>query len=238
MTWTGKNEVLQEPLGRAELEAMLDGIDATYTVKRVPAGAMVFWLDEPNQCRYYLVEGSVECFRVDAAGRTKVIDRYGPGCFFGYHILRDDCLPMSCARCCEDSRILAIPKESFFQLLHTCPEFTDRTVRYLFGLLSMQTREVVNQSFYGAAQRVPMLLAEMAHDCQRGEGASVPGTPTQPMVLPYSNNEVADMLGLSRNSVTTALSRLQSQGVIEKQRNSIRVLDIAKLEEIAQREQE
>ena len=61
MTWTGKNEVLQEPLGRAELEAMLDGIDATYTVKRVPAGAMVFWLDEPNQCHYYLVEGSVEC---------------------------------------------------------------------------------------------------------------------------------------------------------------------------------
>ena len=158
--------------------------------------------------------------------------------FFGFHVLRDTNLTMSTAQCLEDSRILAIPKESFFKLLRGGSDFSEYCVRYLFGLLSMQTREVVNQSFYGAAQRVPMLLAEMAHDCQRGEGASVPGTPTQPMVLPYSNNEVADMLGLSRNSVTTALSRLQSQGVIEKQRNSIRVLDIAKLEEIAQREQE
>ena len=234
MSWTGKNEVLQEPLGRDELEAMLDGIDATYTVKRVPAGAMIFWLDEPNGNHYYLAEGSVECFRVDAAGRTKVIDRYGPGCFFGYHILRDDNLPMSTARSCDDSRIISIPKESFFRLLHAYPEFTDRVVRYLFGLLSMQTREGVSQSFYGAGQRVPMLLAELARERCDGEGAA----PARPTVLPYSNNDLADMLGLSRNSVTTALSRLQSQGIIEKQRNCIHVLDPAKLEDIAQMEGE
>ena len=55
---------------------------------------------------------------------------------------------------------------------------------------------------------------------------------------PYGNNELADMLGLSRNSVTTALSRLQAQGVIEKQRNAIRILDEAKLADIAHLEGE
>ena len=57
-------------------------------------------------------------------------------------------------------------------------------------------------------------------------------------MLPYGNNELADMLGLSRNSVTTALSRLQAQGVIEKQRNAIRILDEAKLADIARLEGE
>ena len=32
MTWTGKNEVLDEVIGRAELERMLDEAGATYTL--------------------------------------------------------------------------------------------------------------------------------------------------------------------------------------------------------------
>lgn len=39
MTWTGKNEVLDEVIGRAELERMLDEAGATYTSRRIPAGA-------------------------------------------------------------------------------------------------------------------------------------------------------------------------------------------------------
>ncbi|WP_080801169.1 Crp/Fnr family transcriptional regulator [Arabiibacter massiliensis] len=166
----------------------------------------------------------MECFRVDAAGRMKVIDRYKAGSFFGFHILRDNCLPMTSARCCEDCCVLAIPKESFFKLLHGCPEFADRTVRYLFGLLSMQTKEVLNSSFYATSQRVPMLLAELVQERQ-GDG--------DPALLPYSNVALADMLGISRNSVSTALSRLHAQGVIEKRRNCIHVLDVEKLEAIA-----
>ena len=38
MTWTGKNEVLDEVISRAELERMLDEAGATYTSRRIPAG--------------------------------------------------------------------------------------------------------------------------------------------------------------------------------------------------------
>ena len=54
----------------------------------------------------------------------------------------------------------------------------------------------------------------------------------------YSNNDIADMLGVSRNSVTSVISRLQAQGVIEKQRSAIRIIDAQRLAEIAQLEQE
>ena len=235
MSWTGRNEILEDPIERDKVEAMLEQVGARYTAKRVPKNALVFWLDEPNENHYYLAEGSVECFRVDAAGRMKVIDRYNAGSFFGFHILRDNCLPMTSARCCEDCCVLAIPKESFFKLLHGCPEFADRTVRYLFGLLSMQTREVLNSSFYATSQRVPMLLAELVRERQ-GDAGLREGD-GDPATLPYSNVALADMLGISRNSVSTALSRLQAQGVVEKQRNSIRVLDVEKLEAIARMEQ-
>ena len=54
MTWTGKNEVLDEVIGRAELERMLDEAGATYTSRRIPAGAMVFWSGEPDGNHYYV----------------------------------------------------------------------------------------------------------------------------------------------------------------------------------------
>ena len=232
MTWTGKNEVVQEPIGRDEVEAMLNDVDATYTVRRVPKGAMVIWPGEPDGNHYYLAEGSVECFRVDRAGRKKVIDRYGKGTFFGFHILRDECMPMSTMQCEEDCTLLVIPKESFFRLLHGSPAFADRAIRYLFGLLSMQTNEMLNQSFFDTGQRVPMLLADLA--TERADETDEDGT----VLLALGNNEIADMLGVSRNSVTTVISRLASQGVVEKQRNAIRVLDVERLSEIAQMEQE
>lgn len=244
MTWTGKNEVLDEVISRAELERMLDEAGATYTSRRIPAGAMVFWSGEPDGSHYYVESGSVELYGVDVAGRKKVIDRYGPGMFFGFHILRDTNLTMSTAQCLEDSRILAIPKESFFKLLRGGSEFSEYCVRYLFGLLSMQTNEMLSQSFYGTAQRVPMLLAKLATE-RSSEGGrpqaaerSSEGGRAQAVVLPYSNNDIADMLGVSRNSVTSVISRLQTQGVIEKQRNAIRVLDVDRLAEIARLEQE
>lgn len=242
MTWTGKNEVLEEVISRSELERMLDEAGASYTSRRIPAGAMVFWSGEPDGNHYYLESGSVELFGVDAAGRKKVIDRYGPGMFFGFHILRDSNLTMSTAQCLEDSRILAIPKESFFKLLRGGSEFSEYCVRYLFGLLSMQTNEMLSQSFYATAQRVPMLLsrlmAEQGGRAGEGSGAEAPSTEDTAVFLPYSNNDIADMLGVSRNSVTTVISRLQSQGIVEKQRNAIRVLDPDRLAQIARREQE
>lgn len=80
MTWTGKNEVLDEVISRAELERMLDEAGATYTSRRIPAGAMVFWSGEPDGNHYYVESGSVELYGVDAAGRKKSSTATAPAC--------------------------------------------------------------------------------------------------------------------------------------------------------------
>lgn len=223
MTWSGRNQALNALPTQAQVESMLQAADASYTVKRVPANAVLFWEGEPHCNHYYLIEGTVELYKVDAAYRKRAIDFYGPGAFFGFQFLSDSALPMTTARTCEDSRVIVIPRESYFKALHNCPDFADASVRYLFGLLSMQTDEVISTSFYSASQRVAMLLLSLVEDL---------AADTEP-VLPYGNSEVAEMLGLSRNSVTASLSRLASQGVIEKRRNAIAILSMDKLRAVA-----
>ena len=224
MTWSGRNQALNALPTQADVERMLQEAGASYTVKRVPANAVLFWEGEAHPNHYYLIEGTVEIYKVDAAYRKRAIDFYGPGAFFGFQFLTDSALPMTTARTCEDSRIIVIPRESYFKALHGSPDFADASVRYLFGLLSMQTDEVISASFYSASQRVAMLLLTLAEDLPAG---------SEPL-LPYGNAEVAEMLGLSRNSVTASLSRLANQGIVEKRRNAIAVLDMNKLRAVAQ----
>ncbi len=239
MTWSGKNQALTASITQEEVEAMLVQAGADYSIKRYPKNSMLFWDSEPNGYHYFLVEGMVEIYVVNSDGRKKSIDFYGPGSFIGYHILRENNLPMTTAVAREDCRVISISKESFFKTLHTCPQFADVTVRYLFGLLSMQTQEVINSSFYIASQRVPLLLIELIEEMEGGDGTDAEDKGDKSCrVLPYGNNEIAEMLGLSRNSVTASISSLQNQGVIEKQRSSIRIIDLEKLTRIAYLEHE
>ena len=55
MTWTGKNEILDETVAFDELVAMLEEAGAAYAVKRVPKDAMVFWHGEADGNRFRCV---------------------------------------------------------------------------------------------------------------------------------------------------------------------------------------
>lgn|GEM_PF-1499196 len=228
MSWSGGNQALSTLPTQEEVERMLKEAGASYTLKRIPANTILFWEGEPHRNHYYLVDGKVEVYKVDSAFRKKVIDLYGPGAFFGFCILTESSVPMTTARTCVDTSLIVIPEESYFKALHTSPDFADATVRHLFGLLAMQTDEVINSSFYAASQRVALLLLSLARD-----GGDRQDAPDGSVALPYGNNEIAEMLGISRNSVTASLSRLQVQGVVTKQRNNICITNMEKLEEIA-----
>lgn len=227
MSWSGGNQALDMLPSQREVEEMLEEAHAPYTVKHIPANAVLFWEAQPCSCHFYLAEGRIELYKVDGSYRKRSIDFYGPGAFFGYQFLRTSKLPMTTARACTDSRVLVIPEESYFAALHGCPRFADTTVRNLFGLLAMQTNEVINSSFYAASQRAALLLLSLARD-ETGRNPGEPGP-----ALPYGNADIAEMLGMSRNSVTAALSRLQEQGAVEKERGLIRIVNRGKLEEIA-----
>lgn len=51
--------------------------------------------------------------------------------------------------------------------------------------------------------------------------------------LPLTNNDVAEMTGVSRETAARVISRLQEGGLLEKSRGSIRILNLEQLEELS-----
>lgn len=235
MFWPDKGDIASELPAKDELMGMLEEAGVDYRVRHAPKGVLFGWGEEPHTTAHFVVEGMVEIYKLERDGRKKTLYFCKKGDFFGFQILGDTCLPIATASACVDSELIAIPKESFFKALHTCPAFTDMIVKYLYGLISVLTNESVTTAFYATAQRVPMLLLSLGRDELSARDPSAAGR-TESIVVKYGNNDIANILGISRNSVTSSISRLQEQGVVAKRRNSIEILDMDRLESIAKLE--
>lgn len=210
-------ECLPQP---EELLAMLDAARARYSMRTLPAGALIGWEKEPQPYAYFVASGAVEIFVVSKDGRKKVVDEVVGRGFFGFQIIREGCCPHATAQALVDSTVISISRESFFKALHCSAEFADLVTWYLYELLHAKTQEVAAQAFYPAHWRVALLLLEMA------DSASVEGDAQDGASVRLGNDRIADILGISRNSVTSSLSRLHRQGVVEKRRGSIFIRDV------------
>lgn len=201
---------------------MLDRANVRYSVKKLPSGSLIGWDDEPQLYACFLAEGHIEIFVISKDGRKKVVDELVDRGFFGFQVIREGCHPHATAQAISDSTIITIPKDSFYQALHRCDDFADLVVWYLYELLHAKTQEVAAQAFYSVHQRVALFLLEMMGNGPCTEEGREVNAPVKEIHL--GNSRIADILGASRNSVTSSLSLLQKQGAIAKGRNSIVIL--------------
>ena len=92
---------------------------------------------------------------------------------------------------------------------------------YLFQIANSQTEEIASLSFQTGAQRLGALLYSLA--CSqpakvRRDGGEI--------VIPYTIDRLAEIIGAHRNTVSSALGRLRQEGIIGRQLKPIVVVDL------------
>lgn len=55
-----------------------------------------------------------------------------------------------------------------------------------------------------------------------------------PAIVPFTNAELAEMLGVHPNSITNSVMTLRNAGCVDRQRNCLVILDFDKLRTIAE----
>ncbi len=197
------------------------------SLRRHAAGVNLHRRGEPMTELVFVVTGNLEVSVQGVDGRRAVCWYVEPGQFIGVVPLLDGLGGIHDVIVHTEAVVLHVPKEAFLSALRDEPALVmaivrilcDRT-RTLYELLAASALQTLRTR----TARMIMLLADR-HGRQR-EGRIE-------LDLRLSQDDLADMLGVSRQSLNRELKALEANGVVSLAYSRIAVADAAQLERIA-----
>lgn len=183
-----------------------------------PGEAVLFVEGQPSQGIMVIVDGRVKLSTASADGRTIIVRIAGPGEVLG---LSSTVAGRTCeltAETLEPTRVKIVPRDSFKQWLRAHPELAFRIAQELaeeYNHTCQQLRSMLLS--HTATQRLARILLQMVRNAPPGKQARVQ--------LSLTHQQMADIIGASRETVTRSLSNFRHRGIIEIEASTLIVND-------------
>jgi CRP/FNR family transcriptional regulator len=183
-----------------------------------PKHRCVFRAGEECTGLHIVLSGLVKLYRSNAAGREQIVLLEGEGSAISLAPLMDQGLQHTTAETLKTTTTLFIPGQIVLQLFNDREDIRSaivvdlsRRLRAVFGLLETIALKPVSARV--ATRVLELAGAQDALDGSRG------------FKLLLSQDQVAHVLGTSRESVARALGELRARGVIEQRGAHVRIVD-------------
>gem|GEM_PF-733792 len=175
-------------------------------MQKVKKRQLVYQTGEPTAFVYLLMMGQVKTLKVDVQGRESILDILGPGDIFGERDILEANPRDTSAQSLEDSLIGAIAKADFVGYLRRCESFAATFIRYINHQLRKSQQRVEDHVFL----TVPHRLARLLLSNRKPPGA----TDCLPSCSNLTHQNMANLVGCSRETVSTALGQFRRAGLV------------------------
>ena len=211
-------EALRETILFAELEdGQLDHIAAAGVVQSLQRGVILFEEGaEPGEC-YLVLAGRVAIAQESDDGRESLLAVLGPGELFGEMGFLDGSNRSAQARALEESRVLMVPYAELRHLYENTPSALWSAVRLLARRLRTMDRALSDTVFLDVMGRTAKRLLDMAGDSDEFE-------------MPLTQEELASMVGASRERVNKAIHAFEKLGWITHDQRNYKITNRRNLE--------
>lgn len=215
-----------EPLSKNEDVIRLYGLD--YVKREFSKGELIFGPYDEKDRIFAIKEGEVEIYQLSPEGRRIIIDILVPGDIFANSpLFTDSHLKANDFAMARSGVVLCILKKAdFIDALESMPDLAIG----LIGELSRRLNEAANRirelAVSDATTRVISGLLRFG----RRMGREVNGKVIIPMKL--THEELADMTGVTRETVTRALKELRRDGIIDLDGSRHFVIDKVRAQKI------
>lgn len=163
---------------------------------------------ETSDFMYIIIKGKVKICRVGKDGKETILSMHRSGEFFGELSLIDGRTSPASVIAVEPSGVAIISKEDFYSLLYVQRKVLHNLLRILCSRLREAWQKIEMLNFNDASQRLKMLLNMLAETY--GEITSE-GTVLRVRLI---HQDLADMAGLTRETVTRVLDKWKKSGEI------------------------
>ncbi len=212
------------PFFKSIKEAHLKRIAAVSTVREFPKGSIIFTKAEAADHMFVVTSGRIKIFIHSNARKRKTFAYLAKGAFFGEMALLGGETRSASAQAVVDSRLLLISKKDFDGLLKKDWDMTYYLLRAVCARLRRANEEIENLLFHNILGRVSKTLWELGQDGGQKSGDGILFS------NPYTHQELADLVGTTREPLVRALSTLKRAELIEVRMGRFFFKDPARLE--------
>ena len=209
---------------------MLDTLAQALRVRRFRKGETVFHQGDPGDALFIMASGSVKVvLPSDEGAEPAIVAILGPGEFFGELAILDGAPHSATIVAVEPTETLVLRRDTFLGLIDTEPELRRALLSSLATEIRRLTGHVEDLHFLDLPGRLASRILRLA----AGEQTDATGAVTIPW--PYTQSELAGMIGGSRQSVNRLLADLADEGLVRIDREVLVVLDVDRLARTVER---
>ena len=185
------------------------------TRRSAPRASVIMAAGAQIDSLYIVISGRLKVMMGDADGKEVILSLIGPGEFFGEMGLIDDSPRSASVVTIEPCELLSIAKRDFKKILAENFEMSMAVMRGLVRRLREADRKIGSLALLDVYGRVARLLLDMSEDVN-GQKMITKRLPKQ---------DIAKMIGASREMVSRVMKDLQMGGYIEMRGSSIVLRD-------------
>ena len=194
-------------LGASEREALA----AASKRRRFKRDEAIFDKDDPGESLFIIDKGTVRIYLPSPQGADLTLAVLGPGDFFGDLALLDGRPRSASAAAFPETETVALNRADFTSVIRSRPEAAMAVLAAVAGRLRETNEMAGDLAFLDVGGRLAKKLLELAaaRGVQRPEGIL--------LELSLTQEELANMVGVTRESVNRQLALFRRLGVIGSQ---------------------
>jgi CRP/FNR family transcriptional regulator len=215
--------IARMPLFQGLAPDQLDHVGAICVERAFGKGETIFSEGDKASGFYIVAEGQVKIYKLSMEGKEHILHIYGPGHPFGeVPVFAGENFPAH-AQALVSTRLLFLPRDAFLAMITANPDLALKMMAVLSSKLRSFTVQIENLSL----KEVPARLASYLLYLDQEQGNE------HDLSLTISKTQLAAIIGTIPETLSRIFRRLSKQHLIAVKGRHIRLLQVDKLQEMA-----
>ena len=182
-------------------------------VKRFRKNEIILQAEDTNEYMYMILNGKTKVVQTTEDGKEILLAMHQSGEFFGEMSLIDGKTSPATVIATEDSSAAIISKKDFYSLVKTQEKVLDNLLLILCSRYRESWEKIQLLNLKNASERIKILFLMLSD--KYGEKTAEGVT----LNIKLTHQEIADMTGMARETVTRVIDRCQQDGEISVLKN-------------------
>lgn len=180
----------------------------------------IFMEGSEKEAVFFIQDGLVKAYKTDEEGHEQIVSLLQTGDMFPHTGFFNQTPYPATTEALVDTHLLAIPVHAFEQLILAMPSIAIKVIDVMGAKIRELQQKLQQFTGHNANFRILSLLLQLADKHGKEEGSRIH------IELPMTNQELANTIGTSRETVNRLLNQLKKERIVETHRSEIIILDM------------